>query len=48
MLKSKPLFLLIVLAQFFVPLLPQFGIGESIGDRAVVAGIPPELPILIG
>lgn len=45
MLKSKPLFLLIVLAQFIVPLLPQFGIGESIGDRAVVAGIPPELPI---
>ncbi|MEL7108368.1 MAG: hypothetical protein AAGL99_03800 [Pseudomonadota bacterium] len=44
MLKSKPLFLLIVLAQFFVPLLPQFGVGISIGDRAVAEGIPPELP----
>lgn len=44
MLTSKPLFLLIVLAQFFVPLLPQFGIGESIGDRALAHGVPPELP----
>ncbi|MEO1553022.1 MAG: hypothetical protein AAFR82_03745 [Pseudomonadota bacterium] len=32
------------MAQFFVPLLPQFGIGTSIGDRAVAYGIPPELP----
>ncbi|MEM7458709.1 MAG: hypothetical protein AAF331_04520 [Pseudomonadota bacterium] len=44
MLSSKPLFLLIVLAQFFVPLLPQFGIGLSIGDRAIAQGVPPELP----
>lgn len=44
MLSSKPLFLVIVLAQFFVPLLPQFGFGISIGDRAVADGIPPELP----
>ena len=45
MLTSKTLFLLIVLAQFFVPLLPQFGIGETIGDRAVADGVPPELPV---
>ena len=44
MLSSKPLFLLIVLAQFFVPLLPRFDIGTSIGDRALANGVPPELP----
>jgi len=44
MLTSKPLFLLIVLLQFLVPVLPLFGIGESIGSRAVADGIPPELP----
>lgn len=44
MLTSKPLFLLIVLAQFLVPILPLIGVGESIGARAVADGIPPELP----
>ena len=41
----KILFLLGVIAQFFVPVLPQLGIGETIGDRAVADGIPPELPL---
>ena len=41
----KILFLLGVVAQFFVPVLPQIGLGEAIGDRAVVDGIPPELPL---
>lgn len=45
MFNSKPLFLIVVLAQFLAPVLPQFGIGTSIGDRAVADGIPPELPI---
>lgn len=44
MLSSKPFFLIVVLAQFFVPLLPTFGIGATIGERAVAEGIPPELP----
>ena len=34
----KILFLLGVIAQFFVPVLPQLGIGETIGDRAVADG----------
>jgi hypothetical protein len=38
-------FLLVAILQFAIPALPAFGIGESIGDRAVVAGIPPELPL---
>lgn len=41
----KVLFLLVVVAQVFVPVLPQFGFGETIGDRAVADGIPPELPL---
>ncbi|MEL6413638.1 MAG: hypothetical protein AAFQ15_01705, partial [Pseudomonadota bacterium] len=41
----KILFLLGVVAQFLVPFLPQMGIGETIGDRAVADGIPPELPL---
>ncbi|MEL6726602.1 MAG: hypothetical protein AAFU81_00960 [Pseudomonadota bacterium] len=41
----KLLFLIVAIAQFFVPVLPQLGIGESIGDRATAYGIPPELPI---
>lgn len=41
----KVLFLLVAVAQFFVPVLPQMGIGETIGDRAVAEGIPPELPL---
>ena len=41
----KLLFLIVAIAQFFVPVLPQLGIGESIGSRAVAEGIPPELPI---
>lgn len=32
------------LAQFLAPLLPVLGIGETIGSRAIGAGIPPELP----
>lgn len=44
MLSSKPFFLVVVLAQFIVPLLPAFGIGTTIGERAVSDGIPPELP----
>lgn len=44
MLTSKPLFLLVALAQFLVPLLPQFGLGTTIGARATAQGIPPELP----
>jgi len=44
MLSSKPFFLAVVLAQFLVPVLPVFGIGMTIGDRAVADGIPPELP----
>ena len=28
-----------------MPALPAFGIGESIGERAVATGIPPELPL---
>lgn len=42
---SKPLFLLLALAQFLVPVLPQLGIGQSVGDRATALGIPPELPL---
>ncbi|MEP1144483.1 MAG: hypothetical protein ABJH52_12250 [Henriciella sp.] len=41
----KLFFLVVAIAQFFVPLLPQLGIGEMIGDRAVFDGIPPELPL---
>ncbi|GAB5455550.1 MAG: seryl-tRNA synthetase [Henriciella sp.] len=41
----KILFLLAVIAQFFVPVLPQMGLGETIGDRAIADGIPPELPL---
>ena len=41
----KILFLLGAIAQFFVPVLPQMGLGETIGDRAVADGIPPELPL---
>jgi len=44
MLSSKPLFLVVVLAQFLVPVLPAFGVGVTIGERAVADGIPPELP----
>lgn len=44
MLSSKPLFLIVVLAQFLVPLLPSIGVGLPIGERAIAAGIPPELP----
>ncbi|MEE2930591.1 MAG: hypothetical protein VX599_07745, partial [Pseudomonadota bacterium] len=36
---------MVAILQFAIPALPAFGIGESIGDRAVVAGIPPELPL---
>ena len=32
------------LAQFLAPLLPVLGMGETIGDRAIETGIPPELP----
>ena len=43
---SMPKFLLIAaaVAQFVAPTLPLFGIGTPIGERAVEAGIPPELP----
>ncbi len=41
----KLLFVLVAIAQFFVPVLPQFGLGEAIGDRAIAEGIPPELPV---
>ncbi len=41
---SRFFLLLAALAQFLAPLLPLFGIGESIGERAVSGGIPPELP----
>lgn len=44
MFMSKPLFLLVALLQFLVPVLPQLGVGRSIGDRATANGIPPELP----
>ncbi len=33
------------LLQIFAPVLPLMGLGESIGDRAVAEGIPPELPL---
>ncbi|MEM8615584.1 MAG: hypothetical protein AAGF20_01480 [Pseudomonadota bacterium] len=36
---------LVAIAQFGVPILPQLGLGESIGARAVGEGIPPELPL---
>lgn len=32
------------LAQFLAPLLPVLGVGETIGNRAIEGGIPPELP----
>lgn len=41
----KFFFLLVVIAQFAVPRLPQLGVGEPIGARAVAEGIPPELPV---
>ena len=47
-LRTKPikyLFLIVVIAQFAVPALPALGFGETIGDRAVADGIPPELPL---
>ncbi|MEL7545455.1 MAG: hypothetical protein AAGJ84_02315 [Pseudomonadota bacterium] len=34
----------IAILQFAAPALPNLGIGEPIGDRAVEGGIPPELP----
>lgn len=37
--------LLVALAQFAAPLLPLLGVGQSIGDRAVAEGVPPELPV---
>jgi hypothetical protein len=45
MFSTRFLFMPIVLAQFLVPLLPQLGIGQTIGVRAVADGVPPELPI---
>ncbi|MEO1661352.1 MAG: hypothetical protein AAFR51_10220 [Pseudomonadota bacterium] len=42
---TQPLFLFAAIAQFFVPVLPQLGIGQSVGDRATALGIPPELPL---
>ena len=41
---NKTLLLLAAVGQFFAPLLPLAGIGETIGARAVADGIPPELP----
>ncbi len=41
---SKLLLLLAAIAHFIAPALPAFGIGESVGSRAVADGIPPELP----
>ncbi|MEL6860836.1 MAG: hypothetical protein AAGL11_03290 [Pseudomonadota bacterium] len=41
---SKLLLLLAAIAHFIAPALPAFGIGENVGSRAVVDGIPPELP----
>ena len=38
------LFLIIALLHFIVPVLPTFGIGESLGQRATAQGIGPELP----
>ena len=45
MIPIKYLFLIIVIAQFAVPALPALGVGETIGDRAVAQGVPPELPL---
>ncbi|MEO1643414.1 MAG: hypothetical protein AAFR74_08765 [Pseudomonadota bacterium] len=35
----------VAVAQFVAPALPAMGFGETIGDRATGAGIPPELPL---
>ncbi len=35
----------IAIVQGFVPTLPGFGIGQSIGARAVAGGVPPEWPL---
>lgn len=35
----------VALLQYAAPVLPALGFGESIGDRAREAGIPPELPL---
>lgn len=37
-------FCLVALSQFLVPLLPNLGLGVSLGDRAIANGIGPELP----
>lgn len=42
--RSSWFLLLVAIAQFCAPLLPAMGIGQSIGDRATAAGLPPELP----
>lgn len=34
----------IALLQFSIPILPQLGLGQDIGTRALKDGIPPELP----
>ena len=41
----KYFFVLVAILQFVMPTLPALGIGETIGDRAVADGIPPELPL---
>jgi len=35
----------VALLQYVVPALPALGFGDTIGDRAREAGIPPELPL---
>lgn len=42
---SRFVLLAAAVAQFVAPTLPLYGIGTPIGDRAVEAGIPPELPV---
>ncbi|WP_139792362.1 hypothetical protein [Henriciella litoralis] len=43
-LKNALILLAIAIGQFLAPALPSLGIGESVGERALQTGIPPELP----
>lgn len=45
MLLARYALLIVAVLQFAAPALPALGIGETIGDRATGAGIPPELPL---
>lgn len=43
--RNALLLLLVAILQWTVPLLPLFGLGETVGARATDEGIPPELPL---